>query len=139
MAVDLNNMASNIKSILSGVNGVVSAFDHEPQDLNALPAVTLYFDSFTQTEVTMSRFGINWKWTVRVYTDINTSDIQASQINLRNLITNILIKLRNNITLNNTCLYHTIENGDVFTILNVSRPMICAELTLSAYTEENRE
>lgn len=138
MAVNLNDMGLKIKDILISVEGINSAFDHEPQNINSLPAVTLYFDSFTQTEVTMSRFGVDWKWTVRIYTDLNTSDIQGSQLNLRTLLSNMLIQLRNNITLNGTCMYHTVDNGDIFTILNVNRPMMVAELTLTAYTEENR-
>jgi hypothetical protein len=137
MAVDLNNMASNIKDILSGVDGIVSAFDHEPQNINALPAVTLYFDNFTQSEATTRRVQVNWNWTVRIYIDLNTSDLASSQLNIRNLITNTLKQLRANVSLNNSCLFHTVTNGDVFNVLNVNRPMMVAELTLAATTEES--
>lgn len=137
MAVNLNNMASNIKDILSGVNGIISAFDHEPQNISALPAVTLYFDSFNQNEATTRRVSVDWKWTVRIYIDLNTSDIQGSQTQLRDLITNTLIQLRANINLKGSCLYHTVANGDVFTILNVNKPMMVGELTLIATTEES--
>lgn len=137
MAVDLNDMGSKIKTILSGVSGILSAFDHEPQNINSLPAVTLYFDSFNQTDATMGRKSVDWKWTIRIYIDLNTSDLQSTQLTLRNLITGTLKQLRANINLNGSCLYHTVSNGDVFNILNANRPMMVAELTLTATTEES--
>lgn len=137
MAVDLNKMASNIKDILSSVDGIISAFDHEPQNISALPAATLYFDNFAQSETTTRRASVNWNWTVRIYIDLNTSDLASTQLSLRNLITNTLKQLRANVNLKGSCLYHTVTNGDVFNILNVNRPMMVAELTLSATTEES--
>jgi hypothetical protein len=137
MAVNLNDMGSKIKDILGTVPGIASAFDHEPQNIDALPAVTLYFDNFSQYEITTRRASVNWNWTVRIYIDLNTSDLASTQLTLRNLITDTLKALRANISLNGSCLFHTVANGDVFNILNVNRPMMVAELTLTATTEES--
>lgn len=138
MSVDLNNMASNIQSLLSGVPGIAAAYDVEPQQLNTMPAATLYFDSFQEREETLGRLSYDWRWTIRIYVQVNTSDIRTPQTTLRTLITNTLLKLRQNLTLNNTCMYSSAESGDVYNILNVTNPMLVAEITLTATTQESR-
>lgn len=137
MAVDLNDMATNIETILKSVPGIVSTFDYEPQNLQLLPAATLYFDSFAQTELTTRRAQVGWKWTIRLYIDLNTSDLEGTQKSLRDLISNTLKQLRNNISLNSSCLFHTVANGDVYVMLNKDRPQMAAELELVATTEES--
>lgn len=133
---DLNLMASNIKDILSQVQGINSAYDHEPQSMTTLPAATLYFDSFAQSEATTMRANVVWQWTIRLYIPLNTSDVKDPQIKIRDFIMNTIKQFRQDISLGGTCYYHTITNGDVFALLEQNNPMMVAELTLNATTEE---
>jgi hypothetical protein len=138
MAVDLNVMATNIKNILAGVEGINAAFDYEPQDMPQLPATTLYFDGFTGEEQTMGSILYGWKWFIRLYIPINSTDISIPQTTLRTLVTNTLKTLRGNVSLNEQCLYNTVYTGDVSVIASQSNAMLMSELTLIAYTQEPR-
>lgn len=134
---DLNVMATNIKNILAQVPGINVAYDHEPQSISSLPAATLYFDSFNQSEKTTMRANVNWQWTIRIYIPLNTSDVNAPQQMVRNLIMNTISELRSDISLGGSCYYHTVSSGEVFALLEQSNPMLVAELSLAATTEEN--
>jgi hypothetical protein len=134
--VDLSLMATNIKNALSAVTGIKEAFDHEPQSINNLPAATLYFDGFAQVETTTRRSNVNWQWTIRIYIPLNTSDVKLPQIQIRDFILNTIKQLRKDISLNGSCLFHTVSSGDVFALLDQNNPMMIAELTLTATTNE---
>lgn len=138
MAVDLNDMAGKIKTVLQGVSSLNSTFDYEPQQLQIFPVATLYFDGFTATEATMSLIEYEWKWLLRIYVNITTTDISIPQQTLRTISTDILKQLRANIQLNGACLYHTVTNGDVSVSLNQTNPMLVHELTIVATTQEPR-
>lgn len=133
---DLNVMAANIKNILSTVPEIVEAFDYEPQNINQLPAATLFFNGFTQTDQTTRRFSVNWNWVIRLYIPIRVSDIKVPQVQIRSLIESTIKQLRIDPTLGNACLYHTVTAGEVFAMLDQNNPMLIAELELSANTEE---
>lgn len=134
---DLNVMASNIKNILALVPGIKEAYDHEPQSISQLPAATLFFDSFSLSEATTRRASVEWKWTIRLYIPLNTSDVKLPQMQVREFIMNTIKQLRNDISLRGSCLYHTVSNGEVFAMLDQNNPMMVAELTLTATTEED--
>lgn len=135
---DLNVMATNIQTILSRVPGIEQAYDHEPQTMTALPSATLYFDGFNLVEETGGKDSVNWQWTIRIYVPLNTSDVQDPQLKLRNLIMDTIRELRKDLSLGNSCYYHTISNGDVYALIEQTYPMMVAELTLSATTGEFR-
>lgn len=139
MAVDLNVMATNIQSILSGVAGVAIAYDHEPQNLQQLPAATVYFDSFTEREETMGRLQYEWKWTIRIYVPISVSDVGPGQLQVRTITTAALLAFRTraNLSLNGSCMFSSISAGDIYNVLSVSSPMMVAEFTLVATTQES--
>lgn len=134
--VDLNLMAQQIKTILANVPGIQEAFDYEPETIHNLPAVTLFFDGFSQTQATTRRTEVGWQWSVRIYIPIDTSDIEGPQRILRTLLQDTLKQLRDNLTLNGSCLYHTVSAGDVVALLEQTNPLMVAELTLLATTEE---
>lgn len=134
---DLNVMASKIKDILSLVPGVLMAYDYEPQSISQLPAATLFFDGFTLSEATTRRASVDWKWTIRLYVPLNTSDIKLPQLQVREFIMNTIKQLRNDISLGGSCLYHTVSSGDVFAMLEQNNPMMVAEFSLFATTEES--
>jgi hypothetical protein len=139
-AVNLNSMATNIKNVLAAVPGMAAAYDHEPQELNPLPAATIYFDGFNERENTLGNIDYNWNWTIRIYIPINTTDIQAPQLLIRTITTDTLKTFRApaNIQLNGSCLYSNVTAGDIYNILNATNPLMVAELTLVAATRESR-
>ncbi|WP_141434385.1 hypothetical protein [Bacillus sp. 03113] len=134
--VDLNVMADKIKTTLQTVSGIKQAYDYEPQNMSQLPAATLYFDGFSQSEKTTRRSSINWQWTVRIYVPINTSDIKVPQQEIRNLIYDSIKQLRSDLSLGGTCLFNTVSSGEVFAMLEQTNPLMVAELTLVATTED---
>lgn len=138
MAVDLNNMATQIKTILAGVSGIAATFEYEPQNMPQLPAATLYFDGFTGQEETMGRIQYDWKWSIRLYVPLNTSDIKTPQLTTRTLVMGVLQALRANIQLNGSALLSSVNAGDISTILDVNNPLMITEFTLIATTQENR-
>lgn len=133
---DLDLMGANIKTVLSDVPGIKEAFDHEPQSMSHLPAATLYFDGFSQAGQTTRRNSVNWNWIVRIYIRLNTSDLKQQQIEIRKLIDLTLKQFRSDHSLGGSCLFNSIGNGEVFALLDQANPMMVAELTLSATTEE---
>lgn len=134
---DLNVMAIKIKDALANVEGIKTAFDHEPQTINQLPAATLYFDGFSQADSASRRKSVNWRWVVRMYLPLNSSDVARPQMDIRNIIENTIKQLRMDPSLGGSCLYHTISDGDVSVLLEQANPMMVAELSLTATTEEN--
>lgn len=134
--IDLNLMSKNIQSVLENVPGIKVAYDHEPQKLTTFPAATVFFDGFEQTEGTTRRSTVNLRWTIRLYIALNTSDVKTPQFSIREFIVKTIKQFRTDLSLGGSCLYHTISSGDVFVNLEQNNPMLVAELTLTATTEE---
>ncbi|WP_035430864.1 hypothetical protein [Bacillus sp. UNC322MFChir4.1] len=134
--VDLNVMAVKIKEVLEKVPGIQQAFDHEPQEMSILPAATVYFDGFSQIEATTRRSSVDWRWTIRVYIPIQTSDIQLPQTEVRNLAVKTIKQFRNDMNLGGSCLYSTISAGEIYALLEQNNPNLVAELQLVTTTEE---
>jgi hypothetical protein len=133
--IDLNVMATNIKDKLAKVPGIKQAYDYEPQSMTQFPAATIYFDGFGQDEETTRRSSFDWRWTIRLYTPINVSDIKIPQTEIRKLVQETINHMRKDVTINNSCFYHTISNGEVFAVLDQNNPYMIAELQLVATTE----
>lgn len=134
--IDLNVMGTNIKTVLDAVPTIKEAFDHEPQNMSHFPAATLYFDGFGQEEQTTRRNTVNWNWIIRLYIRLSSSDIKQAQMDLRSLIQDTINQFRSDPSLNGSCLFHTISNGEIFALLDQTNPLIIAELTLTATTKE---
>jgi hypothetical protein len=132
---DLNLIASNIKSTLEQVTELKEVFDHEPQKLTQLPAATLFFDGFSQTDGSTRSNEVGWRWVIRIYVPINTSDVKKPQDDIMNLIQKVIKQLRENISLGGSCLYHTVSSGEIFVLLE-QKPQMVAELQLVATTQE---
>lgn len=132
--IDLNNMATSIKDKLSTVPGIKQAFDYEPQSMTQFPAATIYFDGFNQEEETTRRNSVDWRWIVRLYVPIKVSDIRVPQTEIRTLVQETVNHMRKDVTINNSCLYHTISNGEIFAVVDQNNPVMIAELTLVTTT-----
>jgi hypothetical protein len=134
MVVDLEQMGEAIKTVLSEVPGIASAFDHEPQNMNQLPAATTYFSGFGGSDLTTGRKSYGWRWIIRIYIPMRTSDIRIPQLDIRKITVNVLNTFSKNPSIKNTCLYHTISEGEVYTLLDQTNSMMVAELDLTATT-----
>jgi hypothetical protein len=134
--IDLDNMALNIKNHLEKVEGIKQAFDYEPDRISHLPAATLYFDGFQQSEGTSRKNNVSWQWVIRLYIPLRTSDVSTPQKEVRKMVQNTLNQLRTDISLGGTCLYHSVSSGDVFALFEQNNPLMVAELILTTTTEE---
>jgi len=133
--IDLNLMGEKIKEILATVPNIKEAYDYEPQKMN-LPAATIFFDRFEQSDQTTMRKNVNWEWIIRLYIPMRTSDIKAPQLTIRTMIENTIKQLRSDYDLGGSCLYHNVSSGEILVLLDKNNPMMIAELTLTATTEE---
>jgi hypothetical protein len=136
MSTDLNVMATNIKNILENTPGIREAFDYEPQTMTNLPAATLFFDGFSQTDKASRRQEVGWRWIIRIYVGVRTSNIKQPQEDIRSLVTDSIKQFRSNPDLNGSCLYHTVSSGDIVTVTDQNTAYLLAELTLIATTNE---
>jgi hypothetical protein len=134
---DLDLMATNITTLLGQVSGINKAYDHEGQGMTNFPLATLYWDGFGQTDDTTMRKQVNWRWIIRLYVSIRLSDISVPQKEIRTLTQAAIQKLRTDPSLGGTCLWHNISNGEIFAVLDQNNPLMVAELTLEATTEES--
>jgi hypothetical protein len=133
---DLDLMATNITTLLGQVSGINKAYDYEGQGMTNFPLTTLYWDGFSQSDDTTMRKQVNWRWIIRLYISIRLSDISVPQKEIRTLTQAAIQELRTDPSLGGTCLWHTISNGEVFAVLDQNNPLMVAELTLEATTEE---
>jgi hypothetical protein len=134
---DLNLMAENIRSVLEGTPGIKQAFDYEPQSITNLPAATVFFDRFEQSDQTTRRNMVNWFWNICIYIPMKTSDIKAPQVATRTFTNEVMKQFRGNYELGGTCLYNSVSSGEVLVLLEQNNPMLVLELTLEATTEES--
>ncbi|KXG42875.1 hypothetical protein [Tepidibacillus decaturensis] len=132
---DLRVIETNVKSILEQVAAFKKVYDQEPKNLVQLPATSLFFDGFKQRDESTRRKYVDWRWILRIYVQLN--DAEKAQTELKQLILDSLDKLRQNPSLNSTCLYHTITNGEIFVLTDQNNPQLMAELHLEATTQEN--
>lgn len=132
---DLRTIETKVKSTLELVTDFKKVYDQEPKNLTQLPAASLFFDGFKQRDEASRRKYIDWRWILRIYVRLN--DAEDAQTELKKLIVSSLTQLRQNPTLNGTCLYHTVLNGEVFVVTDQNNPQLMAELTLEATTQEN--
>lgn len=121
---------------MGAVPRIKSSYDHEPQNMSVLPASTLFFDGFTQNDSATRRKTVNWRWLIRIYIPIRTSDIKQPQEEIRNLVQDSIKQLRSDPSLGGTCLYHNVSSGEVSALLEQSNPLLLLELTLEATTGE---
>jgi hypothetical protein len=133
---DLEVMGEQIRDILAEAPSIKAAYDHEPQSITSFPAATLFWDGFTPSDQTTRSKSISWNWIVRIYIPLRTSDIRIPQIQTRKVALEAIKQLSSNPSLNGSCLYHTITNGDVLAATDQNHPVLVADLTIGAITNE---
>lgn len=75
-----------------------------------LPAATIFFDGFGQEDNASRRKTVRWRLVVRLY--VSLRDAEKAQNEIKTLILRSINKLRQNPTLGESCLYHTISSGN---------------------------
>jgi hypothetical protein len=134
---DLEVMSEKIKDIVSGAPSIKVAYDHEPKSITSFPAATLFWDGFSQSDEASHRKSVSWNWIIRIYIPLNTSDIRIPQTQIKRAVVEVLNHLRKNPSLNGSCLYHSVSNGDVNALTDLNKPLLVADLTLGAITNED--
>jgi hypothetical protein len=134
---DLEVMGEQIRDILAEAPSIKAAYDHEPQSIKSFPAVTLFWDGFSQGDEASRRKSVSWNWIVRIYIPLNTSDIRMPQTQIKRVVSDVLNHLRKNPNLNGSCLYHSVSSGDVNALTDINKPLLVADLTLGAITSED--
>jgi hypothetical protein len=133
--VDLDLIEAAIVSNLSRITALKKVYDHEPKSMPQLPAATLFFDGFQQTDGASRRKSVSWRYTIRVYVKLH--DVVKAQADIKNLVVNARKELAKDPMLGDNCLFQTIQNGEIYLLDDKDNPHLMAEMTLIATTDEN--
>lgn len=131
---DLTLIESNIVSTLQNVPLLKKVYDHEPMNIEVLPAATLFFDGFGQDDQATRSKSARWNWIIRIY--VSLQDAKKAQEDIKALLLESLKQLRQNPHLGGSCLYHAVATGEVFVNMSQNNPQLMAELRLEAMTNE---
>jgi hypothetical protein len=132
--VDLTAIEAAIVGNLSAIPYLEKVYDHEPKSIPVLPAATLFFDGFRQNDQATRRKSVAWRWVVRLYVRLN--DAEKAQQDIKTLIMDARKELAKDPLLGGTCLFHSVQSGEVFVSMQQNNPHMIAELVLEATTEE---
>ncbi|MDC3414268.1 hypothetical protein [Terrihalobacillus insolitus] len=132
---DLNLIESNIVSNLQTITALKNVYDHEPKSLSTLPAATIFFDGFSQSDSASRRKSVDWRWTLRVY--VRIQDAEQAQADIKNLMVEVRKALASDPSLGGNCNFNQITRGEVFVSLDQNNVHVMGEMTLTANTYES--
>lgn len=132
---DLDLIEAAIVNNLSRVTTLKKVYDHEPKSMPQLPAATLFFDGFNQSDEASRRKRINWRWIIRFYVPLQ--DAEKAQNEVKNIVLNARKELAKDPTLGETCLFQEIANGEIYVALDQNNPHLMGEMTIVVQVEEN--
>lgn len=132
---DLDLIEQNIVSNLKKVTEFKNVYDHEPKSLSPLPAATIFFDGFEQSDQASRRKTVDWRWTLRVY--VRIQDAEQAQSDIKKLMVDVRKALASDPTLGGNCNFNTIRRGEVFVSTDQNNVHIMGDMTLTANTYEN--
>jgi hypothetical protein len=121
----LTNYCPDLKTILN----------YEPDKVPQLPAVSLWYDGFDQTQTEAVSYTINHKWLMRLYVRLN--DDKIAQDDMKALIKSILSAFKSDLNLSNTVLKETIPSGTTAAVLDRNNPVLVCSFDLTTMTEED--
>ncbi len=133
----MNNIAAieeQIVAVLQTVTELRAVYDHEPLEVSDLPAASIFYAGFSCEDLTVKSQQTSENWVLRLY--VRLQDAELAQDEMKVLIPKVREAIRQNPSLNNTCLYNELKRGDVFAVVDANNPQLVAELHLSAITEE---
>ena len=118
------------------LDGIGSAFDHEPKKLGRLPCVTMLFSRFTQdeSEIGTTAADVLWEWDV--YVNVRLADFREAQRELRDLVAALIGLPRADEHLLDSCdEWRLLDEGDQ-PIFGVDEGLLRKRLRLHAWTRE---
>jgi hypothetical protein len=130
----LKSIETSIVNNLKLVPAIKSVFDHEPKGITQLPAATMFFDGFSESDQASRRKTINWRWDIRIYIPIR--DEERAQNEIKEILLATMSQLRKDPTLGNTCLYQSVASGEIFVVAEQNKAHMMTELQLVAVTYE---
>jgi len=128
-------METNIVSILSTITDLKTVLAYEPREIPELPALTLYFDGYDQTQTEAVSFTVTYKWIMRLY--VRLLDAKTAQDDVKSLTKQILSKLKLFLNLNEMVLLSYTPSAAVSVMLEKNNPVMLVEFNFTAMREEN--
>jgi len=130
---NINLIELAIINCLNTITDFKSVLQNEPKQIPALPAATLYYDGFTQSQTEAVSFTITHKWILRIYVKLH--DAEDAQIQIKDLIGKVLAVLKQNLDFNQTVLFGFSDSGSVVVLMDRDAPVMIAELNLTGLLE----
>lgn len=132
---DIAGIETQLINILTTITDLKTKIAYEPKTIPELPAVTLFFDGFTQEQTETVAFTITYKWIMRLYVALN--DAEKAQTELKSLVKQILSQLKLHMNFNDTVLFGMTPAGSAVAALDRSNPLLIMEFSLTATREED--
>lgn len=126
----IEQIEPKIVSTLQLVPEFKRVYNHEPKDLGATPAATMYFDGFGQTDGTSRRKNRTFRWIIRVYVPLQ--DQTKAQAEIKLIVQAVMDRLAANLDLDGTVTKHNLVSGEVYAAMDQSNPCMIAEMTMEA-------
>jgi len=115
--------------------GLKTILNYEPKLIPELPALTLWYDGFDQTQTEAVSYTVNHKWLMRLY--VRLLDAKTAQDDVKALSKSILSAFKSDLNLSNTVLKETIPSGIVSAVLDQNNTVLIVEFNLTTMTEED--
>jgi len=126
---------TEIINILSTITDLKTVIDYEPRIIPQLPAVTLFFNGFTQSQTEAVSFTVIYKWIMRLI--VRLHDDEKAQDDLKAFTQLILYKFKQHLKLNGAVLFAISPSASVGAVLDKNNPVIIVEFDIEATKEED--
>ena len=123
-----------IVSFLTPITDLKTILDYEPKIIPKLPAVTLFYDGYTQTQTEAVSFTITHKWIMRLY--VRLDDAEKAQDDMKSLTKQILQKFKQNIDFTGVVRLGITPSASVGAVLDKNNPVLVVEFNIEASKEE---
>jgi hypothetical protein len=136
MAADLAAIEAEIVDALETVTDLTKVYDHEPLEVNTLPAATIFYTGFNAEDISMPNMqNVVHNWIIRLY--VVLIDAEAAQDDIKELMTAAITALKQDRSLNRTCLFTQTVSGSVGVAMAKNNPQMVAELNFAVTVREN--
>lgn len=131
---DIAAIETQIVLILSGITQIKTVLDYEPKIIPQLPAVTLFYDGYTQTQTEAVSYTVTHKWIMRLY--VRLDDAEKAQDDLKLITKLILQKFKQYLDLSGVVMFSSTPSATVGAILDKNNPVIIVSFDIEATKEE---
>jgi hypothetical protein len=124
-----------INLITTQVPTLATVLNYEPKQMPALPAVTLWYDGFDQTQTEAVSYTINHKWIMKLY--VRLHDAKIAQDDMKDFIKKILSAFKSDLSLTHTVLKEVVPSAVTGAVLDKNNPILMCNFNLTTMTEED--